>query len=490
MKNVITIVGLGAGDLDQLPVGIYRKLKAVEKCFVRTENHPVVAQLKAEGMTYTSFDDIYEAHDQFHDVYEAICHSLLKEAENGPIVYAVPGHPLVAEATVQLLLEHEKNGVVDVHIAGGQSFLDPLFASLKIDPIDGFQLLDGTSLQRDMLQIHQHMIIAQVYDQLVASEVKLTLMEKLPDDYPVKIVTAAGTSGERMEAVPLYELDRAATLNNLTAVYVPPVTDEALLAREFSRLRHVIAELRGPDGCPWDKEQTHPSLKKYLLEEAYEVLEAIDEGDDDHLVEELGDVLLQVMLHAQIGEDDGVFTIEDIIETLTEKMIRRHPHVFGDATAGDAEKVVAQWEEIKREEKGEPGEPADFPSILAGIPSSLPSLAKADKIQRKAAKVGFDWNDEAPMWMKLQEELAEWLQETRQGNAEAAAKELGDVLFVFVNLARFHGIDPEEALRQTNEKFIRRFQYIEKRLYEAGKNAADQSLETLDALWNEAKQVE
>ncbi|MDQ0257867.1 tetrapyrrole methylase family protein/MazG family protein [Evansella vedderi] len=484
MKRDITVIGLGAGDLEQLPLGIYKMLKGTDKIFTRTEEHPVIHELKGEGVAFIGFDSIYEAHDQFAEVYEDICSKLLLEAEKGHVYYAVPGHPLVAESTVQLLLEKQRKEEINLHIIGGQSFLDPMFTALHIDPIDGFQLLDGTSLQRDAIEIRHHVIIAQVYDSFIASEVKLTLMEKLPDDYEVKVVTAAGSKEESVVIVPLYELDRVASLSNLTAVYVPPVTEERLLYREFAKLRQVIAKLRGPNGCPWDKEQTHESLKKYLVEEAYEVLDAIDDGDEENLAEELGDVLLQVLLHAQIGEDEGMFQIEDVIEALTEKMIRRHPHVFDNAIASDADKVVTQWEAIKKQEKGSENE---FHSILESIPSALPSLLQAYKIQKKAAKVGFDWNEEAPMWMKLQEEISEWIQEIKEGNEEEAAKELGDILFVIVNLARFHGIDPEEALRQTNRKFIRRFYYIEKSIHGQGKKLEEQSLEDLDALWNEAK---
>lgn len=463
MQKRITVIGLGAGDLDQLSLGVYKKIKEADQVYVRTKEHPVITELENEGVSFTGFDDVYEAHDKFENVYREIVERLFDAAKHEEVFYAVPGHPLVAESTVQLLIELEQRGELQLTIAGGQSFLDPMFAALQMDPIDGFQLLDGTNLSRDTIEIRQHLLIAQVYDSFIASEVKLTLMEKLPDDYEVTVVTAAGTKQESLETVPLYELDRVTTLSNLTAVYVPPVTDDKLLYREFSKLREVIAALRGPNGCPWDKEQTHQSLKKYLIEEAYEVLEAIDEEDGDHLAEELGDVLLQVLLHAQIGEDDGFFQIEDVIEILTEKMIRRHPHVFSTAEAEDAEKAVTQWEEIKKQEKGRNAQ--EFHSILSGIPGGLPSLAYALKLQKKAAKVGFDWDDDAPMWQKLHEEIEEWLHELKEGNKVAAEKELGDILFVMVNLARYHGVDPDEALRQTNKKIHKTVSFYRKKIY-------------------------
>ncbi|MGI2746903.1 MazG nucleotide pyrophosphohydrolase domain-containing protein, partial [Bacillus cytotoxicus] len=325
MSGVITVLGLGAGELDQLTMGVYKKIKEASHMYVRTKEHPVIEELEKEGIQYTAFDHIYEAHDTFEIVYETIVKELLEKAQNTEIIYAVPGHPLVAERTVQLLLEKGKQEQVEIRIEGGQSFLDPMFSSLKIDPIEGFQFVDATSFERGQLELRHHLIFCQVYDVFVASDVKLTLMEMLPDEYEVYIVTAAGTSFEEVKKVPLYMLDHETRLNNLTSVYVPPVKERKVLYQQFDVLREIIAELRGPNGCPWDKKQTHQSLKKYLIEEAYEVLEAIDEEDDDHLVEELGDVLLQVMLHAQIGEDEGWFSIDDIIQTLSEKMVRRHP---------------------------------------------------------------------------------------------------------------------------------------------------------------------
>jgi len=284
------VIGLGAGDIDQLPLGIYKLVKNAKVLFLRTKEHPVVSDLEAEGIHFVSFDNVYERNDQFEEVYEEITESLLTAAKNENIVYAVPGHPLVAEKTVQLLLERGEKQGIEILIGGGQSFIDPLFAAVKADPIEGFQLLDGTDLHRDDIRTNQHLIIGQVYDAFSASNVKLTLMEKYPDDYNVFIVTAAGSKEESIKQIPLYELDRQVEINNLTSVYVPPM--KKTLLKEFSALRSIIAELRGPNGCPWDKKQTHLSLKKYLIEESYELLEAIDEDDIDHIVEELGDVLL------------------------------------------------------------------------------------------------------------------------------------------------------------------------------------------------------
>jgi tetrapyrrole methylase family protein / MazG family protein len=482
-KKKIEIIGLGAGDLDQLPLGVYKKLLSHNRLFLRTKEHPVVKDLEKEGVGYTSFDDIYEANDQFEAVYEEICRKLLEEANDGPVVYAVPGHPLVAERTVQILLELQESGEVTIEIGGGQSFIDALFQALRIDPVEGFQLLDGTSFKKEQLQIQQHIIVSQVYDRFVASEVKLTLMEVLPDEYPVTIVTAAGSGEQSLKEVQLYELDREVTLNNLTSLYIPPVKEEILLRKQFSNLRNIIATLRGPDGCPWDKKQTHKSLKKYLIEESFEVIDAINRGDEDLLVEELGDVLLQVMLHAQIGEDEGFFTIDDVIEGISNKMVRRHPHVFGTEKAQNAEEVVTIWDDIKRQEKGK------VESLLDGVGYEIPNLIRAYEIQKKAASVGFDWEDIRPTLDKVQEEIKELEEELGKNtiNDELLMDEFGDILFALVNVARFLKIQPEEALFRANEKFKRRFQYIENRVKESGKIFSEYTLEELDQFWNEAK---
>lgn len=483
--NELTVIGLGAADFEQLPLGIYKKLTKAQKLYVRTLDHPVIKDLTAEGIEFHSFDAIYEKHDTFQPVYEEIATYLMEAVQHEPILYAVPGHPLVAEQTVQHLIEAARNGQIALKIEGGQSFLDPIFTALQIDPIEGFQLLDGTNLTMDELNMRQHILIAQVYDEFSASEVKLTLMEKYRDDYPVTIVTAAGSSQEKLVTVPLYELDQAAELNNLTTVYVPPVTTDEDALRDWTTLRRIIAVLRGPNGCPWDRKQTHESLKKYLIEETHEFLAAVDSEDDFAMVEELGDVLLQVFLHAQIGEDNGYFNLEEVLASVSEKMIRRHPHVFGDVSAEDADAVVANWEAIKRQEKGESEEP-----LLAGEYRVDSSLQTSYNYQKKAASVGFDWPNADDAWDKFAEEWQEFRKEITEGSANSRLDEFGDVLFTLVNIARFYKISPEEAMIHANEKFARRFGYVEQQVKASGQDFTAFTLEQLDAFWNEAKKQE
>lgn len=484
--NPITVIGLGAGDINQLPLGVYKKLKAMDKVYVRTKDHPVISELEQqEGVSFESFDKIYEKHDTFQPVYEEIVDILIQESKKQEVIYAVPGHPLVAEQTVQLLIAAEQNGEVKIQIEGGQSFLDSTFASLKIDPIEGFQLFDGTNFSIHDINMRAHLLIAQVYDSYSASEVKLTLMEKYNDDYPVTVVTAAGSSSEQLKTVPLYELDQVVEVNNLTTIYVPPVNSLEEALKDWTTFRSIISTLRGPNGCPWDKEQTHESLKKYLIEEAHEFLAAVDEEDDFGMVEELGDILLQVFLHAQIGEDDGYFNLEEILASISEKMIRRHPHVFGEVSVNDSEEVVANWQEIKKLEKGE-----QEGSILKGEYRASSSLQTSFNYQKKAATVGFDWPDAEDVWKKFEEEWQEFKEEIENGSAKTRIDEFGDVLFTLVNIARFYKISPEEAMIHANEKFSSRFQYVESKVKQSGKAFSDFSLAQLDEFWDEAKRHE
>ncbi|CEG21129.1 Nucleoside triphosphate pyrophosphohydrolase/pyrophosphatase MazG [Planococcus massiliensis] len=479
--NTIHVIGLGAGDLDQLPLGVYKKLKNALKLYVRTEDHPVLQELAEEGMSFNSFDAVYEKHDTFAPVYAEIADTLIALAKEQSVIYAVPGHPLVAEQTVQYLVEAEKEGSFRLVIEGGQSFLDPIFGALRIDPIEGFQLLDGTAMASDDVNMAQHVLIAQVYDSFSASEVKLTLMEKYPEDYEVTIVTAAGSANEVLRKVPLYELDRAAEVDNLTTIYVPPAVDQMDRLKEWQTFRQIVARLRSPEGCPWDREQTHESLRPYLLEEAHELLQAIEEEDDEAIAEELGDVLLQVFLHAQIGQDNGYFQLEDVLSAVSAKMIRRHPHVFGDVEAATSDEVVSNWQAIKAQEKPQTA------SILDGQERFSSSLMTSYNYQKKAAKVGFSWSDAEGAWEKFQEELQEFQEETAKGSKERQLDELGDLLFTLVNIARFYGLSPEQAMVHANQKFQQRFSHVEKRVNEGSGNFSDYTLAQLDEFWNEAK---
>lgn len=262
------------------------------------------------------------------------------------------------------------------------------------------------------------------------------------------------------------------------------VESKKTLPDQFMEAVNIMARLRQPDGCPWDREQNHLTLKKYMIEESYELLESIDENDDSLIMEECGDVLLQVLFHARIAEEENRFTIQDVLECLCEKLISRHPHVFGDLTADTAAEVLERWEKLKRKEKPE------RTSILDGIPKEYPALMRAEKIQRKVAKVGFDWEKIEEVFAKFEEEWGEFRQAYTNQNPQEIEEEIGDMLFALVNIARYVQVDPEEALQKTNQKFSRRFRHIENSLQKQNKTLHDSSLKEMDALWDEAKQLE
>ncbi len=254
----------------------------------------------------------------------------------------------------------------------------------------------------------------------------------------------------------------------------------------FDDLVALMARLRGPGGCPWDREQTLETLKTYLVEETYEVLDALDSGDAAAHQEELGDLLFQVVFQSQVRREEGAFTVDEVIAGIHDKLVRRHPHVFGDASAATAEEVLDQWERLKAREK----EGTDRPSVLDHVPAQLPALLQALRLTEKAARVGFDWVAETDLLEKAEEEWEELRGALRRGDQQAVSEELGDVLFVLANLARHRGLDPEQALRQANRKFTRRFRHVEDRLGERGRRPDESTLEEMDDLWEEAKRQE
>lgn len=253
----------------------------------------------------------------------------------------------------------------------------------------------------------------------------------------------------------------------------------------FNELLTIMKRLRGPGGCPWDAEQTHESLTRYLLEETYEVIEAIEGHSPEHLKEELGDLLLQPVFHAAIAEEAGSFTMSDIIDTLCDKLIRRHPHVFGDMQIADSAAQIENWEQIKKSEKGD-----ERKSALSGVPPHLPALLKAQKVTEKAARVGFDWEHVDQVMAKVMEELHEFEEAMVARDNDQMEAELGDLLFAIVNLGRFLSINPEEALRKTINRFQTRFEYVEESLHGQGRRMNDTPLEEMDQLWEEAKKIE
>src|SRR5205807_7651031 len=339
------------------------------------------------------------------------------------------------------------------------------------------QLLDATGLTPPEINPALPALIYQVYDRDMASRLKIALLDEYPEAHAVRIVRWAGVPGsEAVTTVPLCEIDRQAAgpYDHLVAVYVPPVpAGERRPA--FQDLVEVVARLRGPDGCPWDREQTYTSLKRFVLEESYEVLEAIDGGDPERLCDELGDLLLQVVLQAQLGREDGYFDIRDVIAGLTNKLIRRHPHVFGDVQVADSAEVLVNWEQLKR------GERPERTSVLDGLPVHLPALMKALEVSKRVVKVGFEWPSLEEVLAKLDEEVAELREALPRGDRRELEGELGDVLFTVVNAARKLSIDPEEALRTMVARFSERFREVERLARSGGRPLHEMTLAEMDA---------
>lgn len=481
MANGITIIGLGPGSPDALTIEAWRIIEASHEIHVRTERHPTVAALP-EHVTVQTFDEFYEGCDTFDQVYDEITKQVIALGlREGGVVYAVPGHPLVGETSVQRILKRAAAEGLAVRIVDGVSFIEPTLTALGIDPFDGLQICDATILAQ---KYHPNLdpdvpaLIAQLYDRNTAARAKMTLLNLYPEEHSVRLVQRAGTADACVREMPLFRIDRQTDLDHLTSLYIPALPALSSVAS----YQDVVARLRAPGGCPWDREQTHRSLRTHLLEESYEVLEALDADDMPELMEELGDLMLQVLLHAQIATEDGDFRLIDTVRYVIEKLVRRHPHVFAETKVGSSDDVLQNWEQIKRAERGDA-----FKSMLAGVSKALPALSQAMEIQKRVARVGFDWPNAAPVLEQIVQEAQEL---TDAPDDAARANEFGDLLFSLVNWARWHDIDAESTLREMSARFVRRFVHIERHAAQKGTTLEEMSLEEMDAIWNEAKHKE
>lgn len=439
----ITIVGLGPGRAELLTLEAREALRA-ERVFLRTRRHPTVDELP-EASAWPSFDELYERAGTFEEVYQGIAESLLREAVRGPLVYAVPGHPLVGETTTRLILQQAPERGLSVQIVPGLSFVDVTLPLLGIDALgENLQVVDALELVACVerqpfsggswpLSPLRPALVGQIYSRLIAGDVKLALFRLYPEDWPVTLVQAAGTTEAAARQIPLYELDHQ-EVDHLTAVYLPAVPAER--AQTVEALQRIVACLRAPDGCPWDREQTHRTLLRHLIEEAYEVADAIESGDPEALRDELGDYLLQALMHAQIAEETGDFTLEEVAGHEIRKLVRRHPHVFGDVMAETAGAVLANWERIKQAERAERGEAEEHP--LGRIPAAMPALARAQTLIRRARRHGFE---AVPA-----EALASWGSQLTSGSI--TEDRLALWLAALCALAQEAGLDAEQALRR------------------------------------------
>jgi tetrapyrrole methylase family protein/MazG family protein len=493
----IVVVGLGPGHPRHVTAETLDAIERIPHRALRTRIHPS-AHLVPDAV---DFDHRYLAADRFDEVYAGIVEDLVElAARHGELLYAVPGSPLVLERTVRQLLTDER---VEVEVLPAMSFLDVAYARLGIDPVEaGVRLVDGHEFAVAAAGERGPLLIAHCHADWVLSEIKLAVddadLDGGADDTEVVILQRLGTDEERITRTTWAELDRTVEADHLTSLYVPHLG--VPVGAEYVRFHRLARTLR--EQCPWDVEQTHRSLVPYLIEEAYEVVDAIEHLDpedpatDEHLVEELGDLLYQIEFHATIAEQEGRFTIADVARGVHDKLVRRHPHVFGpsEATeqlglatveAGSADAtadVLDNWERIKQAEKQRTG-------LFDGIPGSLPSLTLAHEVQRKAAKVGFDWPDlEGPV-AKIAEEVDEVRGELAAGgDPDRLRHEVGDLLFAVVNVARHLDVDAESALRAAAQRFRGRVTAVADLAAAEGANLREADLATLDRWWEQVKQ--
>jgi tetrapyrrole methylase family protein/MazG family protein len=482
----ITLVGLGPGNPAHLTREAWQVLAEADEVYLRTQKHPTISALP-QGLVLHSFDLLYEEADDFEGVYTAIAAEVLALGRRPQgVVYAVPGHPLVGEASVERILDAAREAGLPVRVVAGLSFVEPVLTALGLDALAGLQLADATELatmHHPPLNPDLPALVAQLYGPALAADLKLTLMNQYPPEHPAILVHSAGTAQEQTVTVPLYELDRQSDVAHLTTLYLPPLARVS----SFEGFQETIARLRAPDGCPWDREQTHQSLRSNLLEEAYEVLAALDQEDAEALREELGDLLLQIVLHAQIAVEAGEFSMADVIATVDAKIKHRHPHVWGKRVVSGAEEVVHNWEVLKAQERrAKVSDDAHPSSALSGVPQALPALTQAEAYGRRAARVGFDWPDVGGVVEKIGEEMQELQSATDEQERTA---ELGDLLFAVVNWARWLNLDPEAALRQTNARFAQRFAWVEAEARRQGLDPVQMELDELEALWQAAKET-
>lgn len=466
-KSRVVVVGLGPAGIDLLLPAARAALERVPTRYVRTARHPAVGELAAAGLKLEPLDLLYDSGDDFDTVYAAIAARVVEEAHlHGEVAYAVPGSPSVAERTVVLL----RAAGIDIEIVPGLSFADLAWNRIGIDPMTtGARVIDARAFATDAAGFAGPMLLGQCDSRAVLSDVKLVLLESLTAEHECTVLQGLGLPDERVFRVELAELDRAFEPDHLTSLFVD--SGGVAVAAELERLVALTERLRGPGGCPWDAAQTHHSLRRHVLEEAYEVAAAIDElpadapggdippGAYDGLEDELGDLLFQVMIHSVLAAEAGAFTIADVARGVHEKLVRRHPHVFGEVKVDSADAVVTNWEQIKKDEKG-------HESLVEGITPGLPALLYVQKLLRKASSIG----------------LAPDLPAVPVTDENA----LGDALAALVAAGAADGIDGESALSGWAERFRARFRRMEQLADADGIDLSAAEASVVQALWSQA----
>lgn len=483
---MLYIVGLGPGDADCVTPRALNVLKGCAHVILRTYQIKC-AQWLSEQIKYDTLDDLYETSADFDALCDAISARVISAAQQSDVAYVVSD---VSEATVGAVMSSVRDmgkSAPRVEIVPGVPACGAATAGLSGE----FQIADAADWESVHINPRLPLIIREIDTRLLASEIKLRLMDRYPADACVTFFASSVSGPQHSYEISLEQLDRQAKYDHTVCARIEALTLDELSERvmssdgdthfDFEHLVEIVRKLRAPDGCPWDREQTHESLRRSLLEECYEVLECIDAKDWDHLYDELGDVLLHVVMHAQIADEYGEFTIDDVTHAICQKMIFRHSHIFGSDKAADSREVLKLWEERKKKEKGikTTGEAMD------GVSRSLPALLRADKVQNKARQVGFDWDDPQAALAKVREEADEV--ETALKDGTNVEEELGDMLFACVNVARLSGFDSEQALRMATQKFMDRFTRMERAILDDGKQLSSMTLAEMDKYWDKIK---
>ena len=474
----ITVVSLGPGDPKLLTLQTLDILRKSRHLILRTSRHRTADWLQEEGVIFSDFDALYDKYEDFDRLHAEMARLLWEESAEHALTFAVID--ALTDGAVRALRASCPEDA-RVTILPGITMADSCMALLpeSFEQSGSVRVLPAMDAVQAAPDPATPQLITEIFDRVLASDLKLRLADLYGDEAEVVLFPSSVKINRKPLVIPLMELDRQRTYDHTVCLYIPTMD---LHHRErfcFDDLLQVMHTLR--QQCPWDGEQTHESLRKYLIEEAYEAVGAIDEDDMDHLADELGDVLLQIAFHADIAQEVGEFSISDVTTAIVRKMIYRHAHIFGNVHCDTAEEVTQSWEKLKKAEKGLTTQS----SVLADVSQGLPALMRASKVQKKAAQVGFDWDDAIGALPKIHEEADEVLAELEAGRNPG--EELGDLLFSCVNVARLAGLEPELLLKAATEKFIRRFTAMENLIISDEKSLEGLTLAEMDVYWNRVK---
>lgn len=482
MKPTITVVTLGPGDPSLMTLQTAETLRKASHLVLRTARHGVAPWLEEQDIAYTVLDDFYDRYEDFDEMHAAMAAFLWTQAQSFPITYAVMD--AASDGSVAALAAQRPEDASLVCLPG-LSVADACLAAVPVQTRgSALRILPAMDCLAASPDPVVPLMITEIDNRALAGDVKLWLTDLYPDEMQAVFFAPSEKAMRKARLLPMEELDRQKHYDHTCCLYVPaaPISKRERFC--FADLKAIMDILCGEDGCPWDREQTHESLRPYLIEEAWESVGAIDENDPDHLADELGDVLLQVVFHACIGQSHGTFSLSDITTAICRKMMYRHAHIFGNAECATASDVAANWENLKKAER----HLTTQGDVLRSVSCALPALMHASKVQKKAAQVGFDWDSAINALPKVHEEADEVLCELQAGRDPG--EELGDLLFSCVNVARLAGQESELLLRSATEKFINRFSAMEKLIISDGKALNHLTLSEMDVYWNRVKSAQ